>query len=119
MTDAGTKLCRPVAAYRLPPALGRANDFGFRIPNRRYGNGLRRCGFGAEATRFFDIHVEADAVHGAIASTDLVEGFTAGEEERAQQVYFGARCLQLLDTQIGASWIRAWSAGSSTLREGS
>jgi hypothetical protein len=86
------------------------------IPNRRYGNGLRRCGFPVEATRFFDVHVEADAVHGAIASTDMVDAFVAGDPDRAQEVYFGARSLQLLDASLAASWVRTWRGGGSTLR---
>src|SRR5436190_792311 len=36
-------------------------------PNRRYGNGLRRLGFGAEATDFFDEHAEADQLVRAVA----------------------------------------------------
>ena len=36
------------------------------MPNRRYGDGLRRLGFGPEATYFYDEHVEADAVHESI-----------------------------------------------------
>src|SRR5204863_6389283 len=33
------------------------------IPNRRYADALRRLGFDGPATRFFDEHVEADAIH--------------------------------------------------------
>ena len=41
------------------------------IPNRRYGDGLRRLGFGRRRDAFFDEHVEADAVHESIAAVDL------------------------------------------------
>ena len=44
------------------------------IPNRRYGNGLRRLGLGDDATDFFDEHVTADAVHEAVAAVDLAGG---------------------------------------------
>src|SRR3954449_141981 len=37
------------------------------LPNRRYGNGSRRLGLDESTTRFFDEHVEADAVHEQIA----------------------------------------------------
>src|ERR687887_1240027 len=40
------------------------------LPNRRYANALRRLGFGARATDFFDEHVEADAVHENVAAVD-------------------------------------------------
>ena len=42
------------------------------VPNRRYGNGLRRLGFGTEVTHYYDEHVEADSVHDMIAAYDLV-----------------------------------------------
>jgi hypothetical protein len=41
------------------------------IPNRAYANGLRRLGGDADATAFYDEHVEADAVHEQIAAHDL------------------------------------------------
>jgi hypothetical protein len=44
------------------------------VPNRRYGNCLRRLGHGARATAFYDVHVEADAVHESIAAVDLAGG---------------------------------------------
>src|SRR3712207_8856172 len=45
------------------------------LPNRRYANAVRRLGFDTEeATAFFDEHVEADAVHEAVASVDLAGG---------------------------------------------
>ncbi|MBA2725672.1 MAG: iron-containing redox enzyme family protein, partial [Actinobacteria bacterium] len=48
------------------------------IPNKRYGDGLRRLSHEAD-TRFFDEHVEADAVHEQIAAHDLA-GTLAAEE---------------------------------------
>ena len=56
------------------------------IPNRLYGNGLRRLGYGLEATLFFDEHVEADAVHEQIAGRDLAGGLAAAEPARAPDV---------------------------------
>ena len=64
------------------------------IPNRLYGNGLRRLGYGSEATLFFDEHVEADAVHEQIAGRDLAGGLAAAGPARAPDVLFGAAaCL--------------------------
>lgn len=85
-------------------------------PNRRYGNGLRRLGFDEEATRFFDEHVEADAVHEAIAADDLVGSLVAAEPELAPDVLFGARALLVLEERIGRHLLGAWSAGGSSLR---
>jgi hypothetical protein len=43
-------------------------------PNRPYGNGARRLGGDADATAFYDEHVEADAVHEQIAVAAAVGG---------------------------------------------
>ena len=47
------------------------------MPNRRYGDGLRRLGLGRDATGFFDEHVVADAVHESVAAVDLAGGLAA------------------------------------------
>ena len=50
------------------------------LPNARYARGIRRLGYSdPAATDFFDEHVEADAVHEAIAATDLA-GALADDE---------------------------------------
>ena len=86
------------------------------IPNRRYGNALRRLGYGEDVTHFYDEHVEADAVHENIAAWDLAGGLAAAEPELAADVLFGARAL----LEVEALWARhlmdAWEAGESSLR---
>jgi hypothetical protein len=84
------------------------------LPNRAYGNGFRRLGFDAEATRFFDEHVEADSVHEVLAS-DLAAEVAAREPTLAADVVFGASALALLDDRFSAALLRAWRAGSSML----
>jgi len=85
------------------------------LPNRRYGNGLRRLGFDEATTRFFDEHVEADAVHEAIAANDLVGGLVADEPALAPDVLLGARALLALDDLAAAAMLEAWRAGRSSL----
>ena len=85
------------------------------LPNRRYGNALRRHGFGARATEFFDEHVEADAVHEAIASVDLAGGFVRAEPSLAGDVLWGARTLAALESRWGASLLEAWEEGRTSL----
>jgi hypothetical protein len=87
------------------------------IPNRRYGDGMRRLGFNETATRFFDEHVEADAVHEAIAATDLAGSLAAEEPSLAEPILFGAHALVATDDAASAVMLDAWEHGRSSLRE--
>lgn len=71
------------------------------LPNRRYGNGLRRLGGDADASRFYVEHVEADAVQEQIAAYDMCGSFAAAEPELAGELLFGARCALALDALAG------------------
>src|SRR3954452_24205243 len=84
-------------------------------PNRRYGNGLRRLGFGADATDFFDEHVEADAVHEALAAHDLAAALAKDDPSLTADIVFGARAMLLLD-EVQAHFVSdRWEAGESSL----
>jgi hypothetical protein len=87
------------------------------IPNRRYGNALRRLGFGREATHFYDEHVEADAVHENIAAWDLAGGLAADEPEVAADILFGARALLQVEALWATHLMDRWERGESSLRE--
>jgi hypothetical protein len=85
-------------------------------PNRRYGNGLRRLGFGESATDFFDEHVEADAVHEALAAHDLAGALAEDDPSLTADLVFGARAMLLLD-EVQARFVsERWEAGESSLR---
>jgi hypothetical protein len=86
------------------------------LPNRRYGNALRRLGFDAEATDFYDEHVEADAVHENIAAYDLAGGLAGQEPELAPDIVFGARALLLLEARFAQRLLDSWRDGESSLR---
>jgi hypothetical protein len=86
------------------------------IPNRRYGNGLRRLGLGADATEFFDEHVEADAVHEAVAAVDLAGGLVRQQPELGPDVLWGARCLLAVEADWARHLLRAWEVGETSLR---
>jgi hypothetical protein len=86
------------------------------VPNRRYANGLRRLGFGEDATRFFDEHVEADAVHESIAAVDLAGGLVRQEPALASDLLWGASTLVELDARFARHVLGAWEAGESSLR---
>jgi heme oxygenase-like protein len=85
------------------------------IPNRRYGNALRRLGHGKEATEFYDEHVEADAVHEAIAAWDLAGGLATDEPELAGEILFGARALLTLEGRWAQHLLDAWEEGRTSL----
>ncbi|HEX3239683.1 MAG TPA: iron-containing redox enzyme family protein [Solirubrobacterales bacterium] len=85
------------------------------LPNRRYGNALRRLGFDAEATDFYDEHVEADAVHENIAAYDLAGGLARQEPELAADILYGARALLFLEDRFARHLMAAWEAGETSL----
>jgi hypothetical protein len=86
------------------------------IPNRRYGNALRRLGCGRDATEFYDEHVEADAVHEAIAAWDLAGGLAREEPELAAEILFGARALLALEARWAQHLLDSWEQGRTSLR---
>jgi hypothetical protein len=87
------------------------------IPNRMYGNGFRRLGFGEDATWYFDEHVEADAVHEQVAARDLAGGLVEASPELLQDVLFGAAACLAVDGAVARHMFDRWTAGRSSLRE--
>ncbi len=88
------------------------------IPNRRYGDALRRLGFDGDATDFYDEHVEADAVHENIAAYDLAQGLAVAEPELTRDIIFGARCLLHLENAFACRLLSCWEGGESSLLAG-
>jgi len=85
------------------------------LPSRRYGNGLRRLGFGPAATAFFDEHVEADAVHEQIAAHDLAGALVSAEPALLGDVLFGGRAAIAVDVLVGEHLHGSWTRGVSAL----
>jgi hypothetical protein len=85
------------------------------VPNRRYGEGLRRLGMNGAATAFFDEHVLADAVHESIAAVDLAGGLARQRPELAADILWGARALAFLEGRWAAHLLAAWESGQSSL----
>jgi hypothetical protein len=87
------------------------------VPNGRYAKAVRRLGFDVEpATAFFDEHVEADAVHEAVAAVDLAGGLVRQEPALAGDVLWGARTLAALEGRWADHLMDAWEAGRTSLR---
>jgi hypothetical protein len=85
-------------------------------PNRRYGDGLRRLGFGGNATEFFDEHVTADAVHEIIACDQLAGSVASESPSVASDVLFGAGCLLALEARFARHLLCAWERNETSLR---
>ena len=86
------------------------------VPNRRYANGLRRLGYGEDATLFFDVHVVADAVHESVAAVDLAGGLAKQDPKLGADVLWGAKALLAIDGRWARHMMEAWSGDSSSLR---
>jgi hypothetical protein len=84
-------------------------------PNRKFANGLRRLGMNGTATRFFDEHVEADAVHEMIASHDMAGALAEDEPAVAGDILFGAQALMALDALFARRVLGDWSHSRSSL----
>jgi Iron-containing redox enzyme len=88
------------------------------LPNRRYAAGVRRLGYDDEAARYFDEHVEADAVHEQVAAREMCGALVADDPHCAEDILFGAATCLLLDGLAGRQQLAAWAAGVSSLRPG-
>lgn len=85
------------------------------IPNRRYGDGIRRLGFNGDATLFFDEHVEADAVHENIASVDLAGGLVQQDPSQYGPILWGAQASTYLGDRWAHHLLDSWAAGQTSL----
>ncbi|MFI0941538.1 iron-containing redox enzyme family protein [Streptomyces sp. NPDC021020] len=84
--------------------------------SRRLAAGLRRAGAGPAAQRFYDEHVEADAVHEQVVRHRVVGGLLAAEPGLAADVAFGADATTFVEDRLSAHLLAAWRSGRSALR---
>lgn len=89
------------------------------IPNRLYGDGMRRLGFGDDVTDYFDEHVEADAVHEQIAARDLAGALAEDHSELLPDIMFGAAACLTVDGWAAGHMLDSWTRGESSLCGGS
>ncbi|MEV7968142.1 iron-containing redox enzyme family protein [Sphaerisporangium sp. NPDC088356] len=88
------------------------------LPNAKYGRGLRRIGGDATAARFYDEHVQADAVHEQIAGYDMCGTFAAAHPSMAGDILYGAACCLALDRLFAEHVMKSWENGATSLRGG-
>ncbi|MGI8750964.1 MAG: iron-containing redox enzyme family protein [Acidimicrobiales bacterium] len=88
-------------------------------PMGRYSAWLASLGVPPDGRRFYDVHVEADAVHQHIAVDDLVGGLLASEPDLADEVLFGSRAVGLVERAFSDHVLGSWARDRSSLRCGS
>ena len=83
--------------------------------SRRLSSAFARLGAGEAGQRFYDEHVEADAVHEQVLRAGLRD-LLQREPELAADVVFGVEAGLLVEERFGTALLDAWSAGRSSLR---
>ena len=84
-------------------------------PMLRYSAALRRWGFGANARRFYDVHVAADAWHEQVAQAELVSGLLEAEPTVGGTVIFGAQALMEVERRMAQTLLDAWKSAETSL----
>jgi hypothetical protein len=85
------------------------------VPMTRYAEGLARLGIGLEGRRFYDVHVEADAVHEKVACSRLAGGLAATEPALVGDIAFGAAALMAVEQRFSSYVLDRWARGRSSL----
>jgi hypothetical protein len=84
--------------------------------SRKLAAAMRRVGAGPAAERFYDEHVEADAVHEQVVRHDVVGPLAAADPRLATDAAFGVEATDLLESRLGTVLLTAWRAGRPALR---
>lgn len=84
-------------------------------PMGRYSAALARMGASAEARRFYDVHVLADAVHEVVAVDEMAGPLADEEPDLAGDILFGARAVIASEGRFAQHLIDAFTAGRTSL----
>ncbi|MFK0135077.1 iron-containing redox enzyme family protein [Streptomyces rubiginosohelvolus] len=84
--------------------------------SRRLAEALRRLGAGPAAQRFYDEHVEADAVHEQVVRHEVIGGLLEDEPGLAADVVLGIEATGHLEDLLADHLLGAWRVGRSALR---
>lgn len=80
------------------------------VPSRKIAAGMERAGFPDAVTAYFHEHVEADAVHEHVASSDICGAMVAEDPSLRADVLFGAATCLHLDAHSGAELLGRWTS---------
>ncbi len=81
------------------------------VPARRYAAGIRRVGLGDDVARYFDEHVEADAVHEQLAVRGICAAIIREEPQLQAEVATGAIACLAIDARAALPLLEAWHDG--------
>jgi Iron-containing redox enzyme len=77
---------------------------------------LERLGSGPASVRFYDEHVEADAVHEQVVRRGVIAPLLAAEPDLAADVVFGLQASTLLTDRLGDHLLGCWRRDRTSLR---
>ncbi|HWU22574.1 MAG TPA: iron-containing redox enzyme family protein [Nocardioides sp.] len=80
------------------------------LPSRRYVQAAERLGCDPRVVRYFDEHVEADAVHEQLAARDICAALVAEEPRLRDDVLLGAAACVALDGLAAEHLLDRWGA---------
>ena len=84
-------------------------------PMGRYARALERLGVAAEARRFYNVHVAADAHHQTVASEAMAATLAAEEPDLAADILFGAAAVITAEGRFAAHVLDAWAGARTSL----
>lgn len=118
-TLATTNLASMFGLHRrwLPALLGHLALFEMTSvePMGIYAETVDRHGLGADARRFYDVHVIADAHHGPLAVRELVGGYLSEHPQDAATLLWGSLALLHVEERLSTALLSAWADGRSSL----
>ncbi|MDI5972039.1 iron-containing redox enzyme family protein [Streptomyces sp. SL13] len=84
--------------------------------SRRLAEAMRRAGAGTAAQRFYDEHVEADAVHEQVVRHEVVAGLLADEPALEADIVFGVEATGVVEDRLAEHLLTAWRNDGTALR---
>ncbi|WP_107705910.1 iron-containing redox enzyme family protein [Nocardioides allogilvus] len=82
------------------------------LPSRRMVQGFARLGLPKEMVRYYDEHVEADAIHEQTALRDICGTLAEEQPEQAGDILFGAFTCLDLEARFATAMLDRWGVAS-------
>ncbi|MEY9929732.1 hypothetical protein ABH926_004372 [Catenulispora sp. GP43] len=85
--------------------------------SRRLAEAFAALGAGADGTRFYREHIEADAVHEQLIRHGVIDTLIRDEPELEADIAFGLAASALVDDRLGTHLLGCWERSQSSLRK--